>query len=363
MVFLFQSFLKRDEGMDTEKTYEKKKNLLDMTITELEDCFAEMGEKKYRALQIYRWIVRGVRDPMEMSDLSMELRLKLNDIFNFRCLSVKKKLISGQDGTGRYVFMLNDGNIIEGVLMRYKFGLSACISSQAGCKMGCEFCASAKLGFSRDLSCGEMLDQVLTIQDDVGEKIGNIVVMGIGEPFDNYINMMKFLGLVHSPGILNIGYRRITISTCGLVPGIISFAAERLPVNLSISLHAPDDVLRSKLMPVNKKYSIDKIIEACKIYTRTTNRRVTFEYIMISGVNDSKEQAIELAKKIKGLLCHVNLIQLNSVEGTGFKRSEREHVERFKKILEEKGIAATIRRELGEDIDAACGQLRKGYES
>jgi 23S rRNA (adenine2503-C2)-methyltransferase len=355
--FSQQSYLKKDDKMDAVM---KKKNILDLSIPELEELVMNMGEKKFRALQIYRWIMSGKRNPADMTDISKELRGKLGDVFNFRCLEIHEKIISGQDNTVRYVLRLNDGNIIESVLMNYKFGLTVCISSQAGCKMGCAFCASARSGFSRNLSCGEMLDQVLIIQEDTGQKIGNVVVMGIGEPFDNYENLMKFLKLVHCRNILNMGYRRITVSTCGLVPEIIRFAGEKLPVNISVSLHAPDDELRSKIMPVNKKYSIDKLIIACKIYTGETNRRVTFEYIMISNFNDSKVQAFKLAKILKGLLCHVNLIPLNEIEGIGFKGSKSKVVESFKGILESKGIGTTIRRKLGEDIKAACGQLRKG---
>jgi 23S rRNA (adenine2503-C2)-methyltransferase len=340
-----------------------KKNIIDLSIKELEEYVINMGEKRFRALQIYRWIISGIREPADMTNISKAFRAKLEMVFNFRCLDVHEKIISSQDNTIRYVFKLSDGNIIESVLMKYKFGLTVCISSQVGCKMGCAFCASARTGFSRNLSCGEMLDQILIIQEDIGQKIGNVVVMGIGEPFDNYENLIKFLKLVHCKDILNMGYRRITVSTCGLVPEIVRFAGEKIPVNLSVSLHASDDKLRSKIMPVNKKYSIDKLIKACKIYTGETNRRVTFEYIMISNYNDSKEHAFKLAKILKGVLCHVNLIPYNEIKGISFRRSKAEVIEKFKQLLESKGIGTTIRRELGEDIKAACGQLRKGAMS
>lgn len=338
---------------------EKKVNLLDMTVEEIRTMLVNMGQAGFRAKQIFKWLAKGIRDIDEMTDISKELRSELKEVSYIGSLKIVKKLVSKVDGTVKYLFELRDKNIIESVLMKYKHGYSTCISSQVGCRMGCNFCASTGIGFVRDLSPGELLDQIISIQNDIGGRISNIVIMGIGEPFDNYENIVKFLRIVHSPEGLNVGYRRVTISTCGLVPGILKLAEENMPVNLSISLHAPNDEIRGKIMPINKKYSIDKIIEACKIYTGVTKRRITFEYILISGINDSKENAVELANKIKGILCHVNLIPMNDIESDNFKRSSKERTEEFKRILQQKGIETTIRRELGEDINAACGQLRR----
>lgn len=337
-----------------------KLDLMDMEIHELQKLLESMGQQKFRARQVFQWIGRGIRDIGEMTDLPKDLREQLKLSSYIGSLIIKKKLVSKIDGTVKYLFELVDGNIIESVLMRYKHGLTVCISSQAGCKMGCRFCASTQAGFVRDLSAGEMLDQVMTISRDTGEKIGNVVIMGIGEPFDNYENVLKFLRLVHNPEGLNMGYRHLTVSTCGLVPEIIRFAGENMPVNLSVSLHAPYDKLRETIMPAARKHSIDKLIEACKIYTDTTKRRLTFEYAMLSGVNDTSEIANKLALLLKGMLCHVNLIPANPVYGSGFDQSSRKRMDGFKEILERNGIETTVRRELGSDINAACGQLRRG---
>jgi 23S rRNA (adenine2503-C2)-methyltransferase len=334
-------------------------NLLDLTILEIEDLLKTIGQQKFRAKQIFQWLNKGVKSFDDMSDLSKTLRLELEKISYIGNLKIKEKLVSKIDKTIKYLFELDDGNVIESVLMEYNYGKTVCLTSQIGCKMGCKFCASTGIGFVRDLTPGEILDQILTIQNDIGDKIGNIVIMGIGEPFDNYDNVIKFLKLVHEELGLNIGYRRITISTCGLIPEIKKFTREEIPVNLSISLHAPNDAARDLTMPVNKKYPIDKLIEACKIYTEATKRRLTFEYALISGVNDSKEFALELAGRLKGFLCHVNLIPINTIKSNDFKRSDKKHIESFKNILESRGIETTVRRELGEDISAACGQLRR----
>jgi len=333
--------------------------LPDLDIQELEQLLLQMGEKKFRARQIFSWIAKGVTNFNEMSDLSMAFRREMEQKAIVSGLNMKKKLVSALDGTIKYLFELLDGNIIESVLMKYIHGYTACISSQVGCKMGCSFCASTIAGFRRNLSAGEMLEQILAIQRDSGVRVGNIVIMGIGEPFDNYDNVMKFLKLVHAPEGLNIGYRHITISTCGLVPEILRFAGENIQVNLAVSLHAPNDHIRSQIMPIGRKYSIDKIIEACKIYTEKTKRRVTFEYALIKGVNDTQENALELADRLKGMLCHVNLIPVNPVNGTGYSQSGRKRVDEFSRILLGKGIETTVRRELGSDINAACGQLRR----
>lgn len=337
----------------------EKVDLMNMEIPELQQYLEAMDQQKFRAKQIFRWIGSGVREIDGMTDLSMELREKLKLSARIGSLTIKRKLVSKIDGTAKYLFELPDGNVIESVLMRYKHGLTACISSQVGCRMGCRFCASTQAGFMRNLTAGEMLDQVMSIGRDTGERVGNVVIMGIGEPFDNYDNVLKFLRLVHSPEGMNMGYRSITVSTCGLVPEIIKFAGESIPVNLAISLHAPEDVLRETIMPVGRKYSIDKLIEACKIYTEGTGRRLTFEYAMISGVNDSGDAARKLASLLRGMLCHVNLIPANPVAGSGFDQSSRKRMLEFKDVLERSGIETTVRRELGSDINAACGQLRR----
>lgn len=336
-----------------------KKYLPDMDISELQQFLQSMGQQKFRAKQIFRWIARGASDFDEMSDLSKELRQELKLYAVVSGLNIRKKFVSSIDGTTKYLLEMSDGNIIESVLMKYNHGYTACISSQIGCKMGCSFCASTIAGFRRDLTGGEMLEQILAIERDSGIKVGNVVIMGIGEPFDNYDNVLRFLRLVHAPEGLNIGYRHITVSTCGLVPGILRLSDENMQVNLAISLHAPNDHIRQRIMPVGRKYRIDKIIEACKIYTEKTKRRITFEYALIEGVNDSPENAAELASRLRGLLCHVNLIPVNSVKETGFRQSGHRKIDEFAAILTKRGIETTVRRELGSDINAACGQLRR----
>lgn len=338
---------------------EGKVDLLNMATDELENFLVSLGEQKFRARQIFEWVNKGVKNIDHMTNLSKNLRetLKLKAYINN--FEMVKKLTSEIDGTIKYIFKLYDNDVIESVLMKYSYGFSVCISSQAGCRMGCSFCASTGAGFNRNLTAGEMLDQVLTIKNDINERIGNVVVMGIGEPLDNYDNLIKFLKLINDKDGLNIGLRHITVSTCGLVPEIIKLSKENMPVTLSISLHAPDDETRRKIMPVNNKYPLDKLIEACKIYTMITNRRITFEYSLIEGVNDSLGHAKKLAILIKGMLCHVNLIPVNTVSNTGYKKSSKEAIEMFKNLLEKHGIRVTVRRELGSDINAACGQLRR----
>lgn len=334
-------------------------SLLDMNIPELENLFVESGWQKFRAKQVFQWIHRGVLSVDEMTNVSKEMRENLKSKFDDYKLKIAHKLTSKIDGTSKYLFRLHDGHIIESVLMKYKHGNTACISSQIGCKMGCSFCASTGIGFVRNLTAGEMLDQVLSLQRDSGEKISNIVIMGIGEPLDNYDNVIKFLRLVNDKDGINIGYRHISLSTCGLVPEILKLAKENMQITLSISLHATNNATRESIMPVNKKYSIDKLIEACKIYTGETHRRITFEYALIDGVNDTEGNATELASKIKGMLCHVNLIPVNSIENGRFKKSSKERIKAFQNVLSNYGIEATVRRELGSDISAACGQLRR----
>lgn len=338
---------------------EGKINLLDLTIEELQQLMVDLKQEKFRARQVYQWLNKGVKEFDGMTNLSKPLREAMESVSYIGRLTIKHKLVSKIDGTTKYLFELDDGNMIESVLMVYKHGLTVCISSQLGCRMGCSFCASTGLGFIRNLTPGEILDQVLTIQGDAGKRVGNIVIMGIGEPLDNYENIIKFLKLVNHPEGLNIGYRHISLSTCGLVPQMLRLAKESMPITLSISLHAPNDGIRGAIMPVNKRYSIDKIIEACKIYTEVTKRRITFEYAMISGLNDSRENAFELAGRIKGMLCHVNLIPINAIEEASYKKSGRHNMEQFRQILERHGVETTVRRELGADINAACGQLRR----
>jgi len=338
---------------------EERVDLLNLTIEELEDFFIKMGQQKFRAKQVFQWINKGVKDIDKMTNLSKDIKERLKTSAYINKLEIIKKFVSKIDGTVKYLFKLTDGNIVESVLMKYEHGLSVCISSQVGCKMGCKFCASTGVGFIRNLTSSEMLDQVLTIQNDAGSRVGNIVVMGIGEPFDNYDNLIKFIRIINHKEGMNIGARHISVSTCGLVPEILKLCKENLPITLSISLHASNDEEREKIMPVNKRYSIDKLIGACKIYTETTKRRITFEYALIDGVNDTVECAQRLLKLLKGMLCHVNLIPVNSVENTGFRKSSKKNIFRFKDMLEKRGIETTVRRELGADIDAACGQLRR----
>jgi 23S rRNA (adenine2503-C2)-methyltransferase len=334
-------------------------NLLDLTIEELESLLSELGQQKFRARQIFQWAHKGVGDIEEMTNLSKELRRGLEDKTYIGKLAVRHKLVSKLDGTAKYLMELTDGNMIESVLMEYRHGMTACISSQVGCRMGCKFCASTGIGFMRNLSAGEMLDQILTMQQDAGKRIGHVVIMGIGEPLDNYDNVVKFLRLVNHKEGLNISFRSISVSTCGLVPEILRLAKENMPITLSISLHAPNDEIRERTMPISKKYSIDKLLEACKMYTEVTKRRITFEYALIAGVNDSRENALELSRRIKGMLSHVNLIPVNAIPGGDYAKSSRQAIERFQGILDQYGIEATVRRELGSDIGAACGQLRR----
>ncbi|QNU65599.1 23S rRNA (adenine(2503)-C(2))-methyltransferase RlmN [Ruminiclostridium herbifermentans] len=335
------------------------KNLMDMTIEELEQMLVDMGQQRFRAKQIFKWVNSGINSIDDMTNISKQLRQELSEVCKISRIKLVSKLKSKIDSTAKYLFELEDGNIIESVLMEYKYGFTACISSQAGCKMGCTFCASTGANFSRNLTAGEMLDQVMTMQQDSGNRIGHIVLMGIGEPLDNYDNVIKFLRIVNHPDGLKIGFRNISLSTCGIVPKILQLSEENIPITLSISLHSARDDKRSEMMPINRSFCIDKLISACKIYTERTKRRISFEYAMISGENDSEQDAKELAGLLKGMLCHVNLIPVNIVQGNGYKKSSRIQIDKFKNILESRGIETTVRRELGSDINAACGQLRK----
>ena len=328
-----------------------------MTLSELTDALSALGEASFRGKQIYSWLHRGVTDFDQMSNLSKPLRAKLEERFYITAPKVARKQVSKLDGTIKYLWELRDGNCIETVLMSYHHGNTVCISSQVGCRMGCKFCASTIAGKVRDLTPSEMLDQVLFTQLDSGMEISNIVLMGIGEPMDNLDNVLRFLELVNSPEGLNIGMRHISLSTCGVIPGIDRLAELGLQLTLSVSLHAPDSETRSRIMPVNKAYDVELLFDACHRYFQKTGRRISFEYAMIDGVNDSDGQADLLARKIHGMPGHVNLIPLNNVVESEFKPSRR--VAAFQKRLESHGITATVRRSLGGDIDASCGQLRR----
>lgn len=339
-----------------------KKFCLDLTPDEILKWCLDNGYPKFRAGQISKWLNSGVTDTSKMTNIPAGMRQKLNEDFMFSDMKIIDEFVSKIDGTRKLVYLLPDGNIIETVIMRYKTGLSICISSQAGCKMGCSFCASAKAGFGRSLTAGEMAAQVLMAQEHIGEKIRTVVVMGIGEPFDNYDNLMAFIKIMNNPDGINMGARHITVSTCGLVPKIREFTKERLQVNLAISLHAPNDELRRELMPVASAYSISELMDACREYVNKTGRRITFEYSLFNEVNDTFACAEQLARLLKGLNCHVNLIAANEFPGGIYKRCTPKRVEAFRKALESKGINATLRREMGSDIMAACGQLRRGIE-
>lgn len=328
-----------------------------MTLNEITDALRSMGEPAFRGGQVFSWLHRGVTDFGEMSNLSKGLREKLAQSFYITTPRVAKKQVSKLDGTVKYLWELRDGNCIETVLMSYRHGNTVCISSQVGCRMGCRFCASTVAGRVRDLAPSEMLDQVLFTQLDSGKEISNIVLMGIGEPMDNLDNVLRFLELVNHPDGLNIGMRHISLSTCGVIPGIKRLEKLGLQLTLSVSLHAPDSATRSRIMPVNNAYDVDELFKACHRYFEATGRRISFEYAMIDGVNDSDAQADLLAEKIRGMPGHVNLIPLNDVVESEFKPSRR--TAEFQKRLESHGVTATVRRSLGGDIDASCGQLRR----
>jgi len=328
-----------------------------MTLEEITDAFKEMGESAFRGKQVFSWLYKGVKSFDEMSNLSKSLREKLKSEYVITVPTVARKQESRLDGTIKYLWRLSDGNCIESVLMSYHHGNTICISSQVGCRMGCRFCASTIAGKVRDLKPSEMLDQVMFTQLDSGREISNIVLMGIGEPMDNRENVLRFLELVNHPDGLNIGMRHISLSTCGVVPGINALADEDLQLTLSVSLHAPDSETRSRIMPVNNAYDVELLFDACHRYFEKTGRRISFEYAMIDGVNDHDWQADLLARKIKGMPGHVNLIPLNDVVESEFKPSKR--VAEFQKRLESYGVTATVRRTLGGDIDASCGQLRR----
>lgn len=338
-----------------------KQDIKSMTLAEMTQALNDMGQPAFRAKQIYTWLHKGVTDFEEMTNLSKELRAKLDETYYITAPKVARKQRSQKDGTVKYLWELGDGNCVETVLMQYHHGNTVCISSEVGCPMGCKFCASTLGGLVRRLQPSEILDQVLFTALDSGLPISNIVLMGIGEPLDNFDHVMRFLELVNSPEGMNIGMRHISLSTCGLVPRIDELAERKLQLTLSVSLHSPDDASRSAIMPINRKYPVDVLLDACRRYFEKTGRRVSFEYTMIDGVSDSPEQAELLASKLHGLAAHVNMIPLNPVAESPLRPSTRQAVARFQKILEGHGIPATVRRSLGGDIDASCGQLRRKY--
>lgn len=335
------------------------KNIKEYNLDELQEEMLAIGEKKYRAEQIFKWLyVEKVKEFDEMTNLSIELREKLKQEYTMCNFKILKKQ-EASDGTKKYLFDVLDGNAIESVLMEYHHGKTICVSSQIGCKMGCKFCASTGIKFIRSLTCGEIVEQVLAVEQDIGDKISNIVFMGIGEPFDNYENVMKAIKILNNQKGLNIGARHISISTSGLVPMIYKFADEELQCTLSISLHATNDEKRSQMMPINNRYNIEELMKACKYYIEKTNKRISFEYALAKDNNDNLADAKELIKLLKGMLCHVNLIPINKIENGSYVKSTNENIIKFRDYLNDNGIVATIRRELGSDIDAACGQLRR----
>ena len=341
--------------METEKTH-----LKNMTLSEMQDWFLHLGEKKFRALQVFRRIYGGAASFDEMTELSSKLRSRLEETAVIDSVRLLKKQESRKDGTRKYLFEVEGGSAIESVFMRYRYGNTACISSQAGCRMGCVFCASGVSGLERNLTAGEIADQVAAMSRDTGERIGHIVVMGTGEPFDNYDELLRAIRILHDENGLNIGLRNITVSTCGLLSKIQRFAEDMPQVNLdlAVSLHAADDETRRKLMPVAAGYDMRRLMEVCRRIAERTHRRITFEYALISGVNDSLEDARRLVPLLKGMLCHVNLIPLNDVSEKQYRGSARQRAQLFASALKDKGIEVTVRRELGSDISAACGQLR-----
>lgn len=351
MGFSFLHFEKRGEPLSLI-------DLKSMSLPEINAVIKELGQPEYRGKQVYSWLSKGVNSFEEMKNINKELCEKLQQKYTISYVKIEKKLQSSLDETVKYLFKLSDGEFIETVVMKYKHGYSICISTQVGCRMGCGFCASTIGGLSRNLTAGEMLSQITEAQRDLDIRISNIVLMGMGEPLDNYDNVLKFLALVSDDLGLNIGMRHISLSTCGIVDKIYELLEKKLQLTLSVSLHAPNDEIRDQIMPINKKWRVDELLTACKKYIKTTNRRISFEYTMIEGLNDSDECAILLSKKLKGLLCHVNLIPTNQVHLNKFNKSGTAKILHFSKILTNYGINVTIRRTLGSDINASCGQLK-----
>lgn len=340
-----------------------KADLRSMTPEELQKEMESIGEAKFRAKQIFRWLhVKYAGNFEEMTDLSENLRNKLNDNYIIGGVKIVRKLVSKEDNTTKYLFELENNYIIESVFMQYSYGNTVCISTQAGCRMGCTFCASTLDGVEKSLTPAEMLAQIYAIEKDKGEKVSGVVLMGSGEPLDNYENVLKFIKLINCKDGKNMGQRHITLSTCGLIDKMYELADEQLQITLAVSLHAPNDEIRNRIMPISRAYPMEKLLEACRHYAEKTKRRITFEYALIKGVNDSAENARELASRLKGLLCHVNLIPVNDVKERNYVRSTNESIKKFEEILISRNIETTVRRKLGSDIDAACGQLRKRYK-
>ena len=342
------------------KNYDAKS----MTFTELSAQLAALSLPAFRATQLFDWLQqKGAMDYGEMTNLPAPLRAQLAQVLPIYGCRILKKQVSALDGTVKYLFALHDGTAVESVLMRYKYGHTLCVSSQAGCKMGCTFCASARSGFVRDLTPSEILSQIHAAQREDGVRVSHVVLMGMGEPLDNYGNVLRFLALVSDSAGLNIGMRNISLSTCGIVPRIYDLMALKLQLTLSVSLHAPNDEIRSRSMPINRRYPLDALLSACRDYANATSRRISFEYAMIQGVNDAPGHAKELSSRLRGMLCHVNLIPVNPITAQDGQPTPRAEIERFAAELQRRGIPATIRRTLGSDIDAACGQLRLHTET
>lgn len=336
-----------------------KTDIKSLSLNELENLIKQMNEPKFRASQIFKWLQIGVESFDEMTDVPLKLRERLEESCYIAGLKILRKLKSRIDGTVKYLYELLDGNTIESVLMKYEHGYSLCISTQVGCRMGCSFCATGLGGLMRNLTASEMLAQITTAQRDENIRISNVVMMGMGEPLDNFENSVKFLQLVSHEKGLNIGLRHISLSTCGIVSGIEKLKEYNFPITLSVSLHAPFDSIRSPMMKVNKRWNIDELLGACREYQKVTTRRISFEYALIEGVNDTKECADELARKLKGIMCHINLIPVNPVKESKNKTPDKNRILKFKGWLEGKGMNATVRRTLGADINASCGQLRR----
>ena len=335
-----------------------KIDIKSLYLSELEELMVSLKEPKFRAGQIFKWLQSGVSDFDEMTDIPSKLRVTLQESYYIVTANIKKRLESCIDDTVKYLYEMYDGEFVESVVMKYNHGYSICISTQVGCRMGCSFCASGLQGLKRSLSASEMLAQITAAQRDLNIRISNVVLMGMGGPMDNLQNVIRFLKLVSHEKGLNIGLRHISVSTSGVVTGIYRLAEENLPITLSISLHAPNDKIRDAMMRVNKKWNVNALIKACKDYIKVTGRRISFEYAVVSGVNDSDENAKELAGLLRGMLCHVNLIPINPVKENSYKKPDRVKIEHFCKLLNDLGINTTIRRTLGQDIDASCGQLR-----
>lgn len=342
--------------------YMEKKDIKSLTLAELKAEIAALGEKPFRAVQLYEWMhKKQARSFAEMTNIPLAMKEKCGECYHYTALRAEAVQESAIDGTKKYLFALPDGNMVESVWMRYKHGNSVCISSQVGCRMGCRFCASTLDGLVRNLTASEMLDQIYAITKETGERVSNVVVMGSGEPLDNYENLLRFIGLLTDENGLHISQRNVTVSTCGIVPMMRRLAQEKLQITLALSLHAATDEKRRELMPIANQYTLEELMDCCAYYFEQTGRRITFEYSLVRDVNDTKKDAETLAALIRGLNCHVNLIPVNPVKERAYVQSERQAVENFAALLAKKGINATVRREMGRDIDGACGQLRRRF--